>query len=72
MEGWRVVFDRLVFRVDAIQRMYERGISEKEINSIIRTGETIEDYPSDFRNESRGDRPHFDVLRIVKTCKLRR
>jgi hypothetical protein len=43
-----VVFERLVFRVHAIQRMYQRSISEEEVRIVIKTGETIEDYPADF------------------------
>ncbi|MGH7844933.1 MAG: DUF4258 domain-containing protein [Candidatus Binatia bacterium] len=48
-----MVFDRLVFRVHAIQRMYQRGISEEEVHNVIRTGQTIEDYPGDFPYPSR-------------------
>src|SRR5262249_51397821 len=43
-----VVFERLVFRVHAIQRMYQRSISEEEVRIVIKTGETIEDYPDHF------------------------
>jgi hypothetical protein len=31
-----VVFERLVFRVHAIQRMYQRSISEEEVRIVIR------------------------------------
>ena len=43
-----MVFERFVFRVHAIQRMYQRHISEDEVQNVIETGETIEDYPDDF------------------------
>jgi Domain of unknown function (DUF4258) len=48
-----LVFERLVFRVHAIQRMYQRSISEEEVRVVIKTGETIEDYPADFPYASR-------------------
>jgi Domain of unknown function (DUF4258) len=80
-----VVFSRLVFRVHAVQRMYQRDISEVVVRHVIATGETIEDYPDDTPYPSRlvlgwnGRRPihvvvadkvtHFDLLRIIKTCK---
>jgi hypothetical protein len=48
-----VVLQRLVFRVHAIQRMYERSISEEEVRIVVETGEIIEDYPADFPYPSR-------------------
>ena len=48
-----MVFERFVFRVHAIQRMYQRHISEDEVQNVIETGETIEDYPDDFPYPSR-------------------
>ena len=38
---------RLVFRVHAIQRMFQRRISEEEVKQVVATGETIETYPTD-------------------------
>ena len=38
---------RLVFRVHAIQRMFQRRISEVEVKQAITSGETIETYPTD-------------------------
>ena len=38
---------RLVFRSHAIQRMFEREISEQDIRHILATGRTIEAYPAD-------------------------
>ena len=43
-----MVFQRLVFRVHAIQRMYQRSISEEEVRIVLKTGETIEDYSDEF------------------------
>ena len=36
-----MVFNRLVFRVHAIQRMYERHISEEEVRQTIAAGEVM-------------------------------
>lgn len=38
---------RLVFRVHAIQRMFQRTISEDEVRRVVDAGETIETYPDD-------------------------
>lgn len=63
-----MVFSRLVFRVHAIQRMYQRVISEVEVRHVIETGETIEDYPDDSPYPSRlvlgwsGSRPIHVVV----------
>jgi Domain of unknown function (DUF4258) len=38
---------RLVFRVHAIQRMFQRRISEEEVKLVVAMGETIESYPTD-------------------------
>ena len=45
--------DRLVFRVHAIQRMFERGISEVEIRQVLDAGEVIQEYPDDLPYPSR-------------------
>jgi hypothetical protein len=38
---------RLVFRVHAIQRMFQRTISEDEVRQVVDAGETIETYLDD-------------------------
>lgn len=38
----------LVFRVHAIERMAQRGITVQDVRRILDAGEVIEDYPSDF------------------------
>lgn len=59
---------RLVFRVHAIQRMFQRGISEEEVKQVIVVGETIETYPEDKPFPSRlmlgwsGSRPVHVVV----------
>lgn len=37
----------MVFRVHAIQRMFQRRISKEEVRQVVVTGETIETYPTD-------------------------
>jgi len=44
---------RLVFRVHAIQRMFERGFTEEDVRSVVETGENIEYYPDDSPFPSR-------------------
>ena len=44
---------RLVFRVHAIKRMFERRISYDEIKAVIASGETIASYPNDTPFPSR-------------------
>ena len=59
---------RLVFRVHAIQRMFQRGISEGEVKQVVAVGETIETYPDDKPFPSRlmlgwnGSRPVHVVV----------
>lgn len=38
---------RLVFRVHAIQRMFQRTISAEEVKQVLTVGETIETYATD-------------------------
>jgi hypothetical protein len=44
---------RLVFRVHAIVRMFERGIAEEEVRETLESGQTIESYPDDSPYPSR-------------------
>ena len=48
-----MTFDRLVFRVHAIQRMALRDISKAEVRAVLTTGEAIEEYPDDTPFPSR-------------------
>ena len=48
-----MVFKKIVFRVHAIQRMYQRSITAEDVHTVIQTGETIEDYPNDVPYPSR-------------------
>lgn len=60
--------ERLVFRVHAIQRMFERGINERDIRQVLDAGEVIQEYPDDLPYPSRlvlgwrGSRPIHVVV----------
>jgi hypothetical protein len=43
----------LLFRVHAVQRMFERDISVKKISQALQNGETIEDYSAEMPEPSR-------------------
>lgn len=69
-----MTFDRLVFRVHAIQRMFQRRISVDDVRHVLSTGEVIEDYPNDTPYPSRlvlgwcGSRPiHVVAAENVET-----
>ncbi len=42
-----------LFRVHAVQRMFERQVSVKSILQALRSGETIEDYSAEMPEPSR-------------------
>ena len=44
---------RLLFRVHAVQRMFERKISMKSISQALQGGEIIEDYSSEMPEPGR-------------------
>ena len=44
---------KLVFRVHAIRRMFERGISSEDVRHVLDAGTTIESYPEDSPYPSR-------------------
>ena len=39
---------RVIFRIHAIQRMFERRISEQNVREVLRSGERVEDYSDDM------------------------
>jgi hypothetical protein len=39
---------KLIFRIHALRRMFERHISVDDISEILRLGEIIESYPGDL------------------------
>ena len=44
---------KTLFRVHAIQRMFERGISVKKVRQALESGEVFEDYSSEMPDPSR-------------------
>ena len=44
---------RLIFRVHALQRMFERQISDEDVRHVLSTGEVIRSYPDDTPYPSR-------------------
>ncbi|MCX5813966.1 MAG: DUF4258 domain-containing protein [Proteobacteria bacterium] len=38
---------KIIFRTHAIKRMFQRRINEKDVRSVLETGEIIEMYPDD-------------------------
>jgi hypothetical protein len=44
---------RIVFRIHAIRRMFERQISVEDVRQVLATGETVESYPQDLPYPSR-------------------
>ena len=44
---------KILFRVHALQRMFERRISTKKVTQALQTGETIEDYSAEMPEPSR-------------------
>ena len=44
---------KTIFRIHAVQRMFERDVSVKKVLGAIKTGEIIEDYSSETPEPSR-------------------
>lgn len=44
---------RIVFRVHALRRMFQRQISTDDVRHVLETGEILEDYPDDYPYPSR-------------------
>lgn len=44
---------KIEYRIHAVQRMWQRGITPDEVAEILALGEVIEDYPDDFPYPSR-------------------
>ncbi|HSL30611.1 MAG TPA: DUF4258 domain-containing protein [Anaerolineales bacterium] len=59
---------RTLFRIHAVQRMFERNISLKRVHQAIQSGEIIEDYSTEMPEPSRlllgfqGRRPFHVVM----------
>lgn len=46
-------YSRVVFRLHAVQRMAQRGISVAEVRQVLVFGKVLEDYPTDTPYPSR-------------------
>lgn len=44
---------KILFRVHAVQRMFERNISVKKVSQALQSGEIIEDYSTEMPEPSR-------------------
>lgn len=44
---------KIMFRVHAVQRMFERKVTVKKVREALETGEVIEDYSSEMPEPSR-------------------
>jgi hypothetical protein len=44
---------KILFRIHAVQRMFERNVSAKKISQALQSGETIEDYSAEMPEPSR-------------------
>ena len=59
---------RIIFRIHAIERMFERRVSVENVRQVLQRGETIEDYsdempfPSRLISGKRGNRPLHVVV----------
>lgn len=58
----------IIYRIHAIQRMFERRVSEENVRQVLGSGEMIEDYsdempfPSRLMLGRRGERPLHVVM----------
>jgi hypothetical protein len=59
---------KVIFRVHAAQRMFERHVSVRSVSQALRSGETIEDYSAEMPDPGRlilgfqGKRPFHVVI----------
>lgn len=44
---------KLLFRLHTVQRMFERGVSCRNVRQVLEMGETIEDYSAEMPEPSR-------------------
>lgn len=44
---------KIIYRVHAVQRMFERNVSGRRVRAALETGETIEDYSAEMPEPSR-------------------
>ena len=44
---------KIIFRVHAVQRMFERNVSARSVSQALHSGKTIEDYSTEMPEPSR-------------------
>jgi hypothetical protein len=44
---------KIIYRLHAVQRMFEREIAQKKIRQVLESGEVIEDYSAEMPEPSR-------------------
>ena len=44
---------KIIFRVHAVERMFERNISARKVSQVLHGGETIEDYSTEMQELGR-------------------
>jgi hypothetical protein len=67
----------ILYRIHAIQRMFERRVSEETVRQVLQSGEMIEDYSDDMPSPGglilgrRGNRPlHVVVVENLQEDEL--
>lgn len=45
--SYTMAFEKLVFRVHVIQRMFQRGIAEENVRKVLEEEKVVEQYPED-------------------------
>jgi hypothetical protein len=68
---------RIIYRIHAIQRMFERRVSDENVRQVLQSGEMIEDYSDDMPHPGglisgrRGNRPlHVVMAENIKDDEL--
>jgi len=65
---------KIIFRVHAVQRMFERNVSARRVSQALKSGEVIEDYSAEMPEPSRlmlgfqGKRPFHVVTSENRTA----
>ena len=49
----KLAAERVIFRLHAVRRMFQRRITEQDVRHVLQTGELVEAYPDDTPYPSR-------------------
>jgi len=52
-DGLAMSCEKIIYRLHAVQRMFDRKITAEEVRYVLETGEVIEEYPDDTPYPSR-------------------